>query len=104
MGDGVRGLPEFPREESEKYERDRAPAPEPDRLIDQLRHAWPRYLALGGMLGLWAGALVVVRYSSRGWETFWAVLVVPALLILFIARFIRIFSVLEPPDPRDDDR
>lgn len=102
MTDRTRGLPDFPSEESNRYERTLGPREQPrDRIVDRLRHAWPMYTILGLLLGSWMTALVVVALSSLGWEAFFSVLFFPAIPFLFAVR-IWWWSLLYLPRRKDD--
>lgn len=87
MSERFRGLPEFPSEESNRYERAMGPRNDPpDRIVDRLRHAWPVYTIFGGLLSLWLLALLATGLSSHGWEAFWVVLSLPLLLLAIAVR------------------
>jgi hypothetical protein len=65
MSDNLNDLPKFPADESRQY--DEALRQHKDRLdrpFDWLRHAWPVYLIIGGLLGLWGIAVAVLAMTG----------------------------------------
>ncbi len=88
MSDRLRGLPQFPSEDSNRYEREMGPKKHaPDRFVDRFRHAWPVYTIFGVLLCLWLMALLVTGLSSNSWGAFWVVFIVPLIAFLSVIRF-----------------
>ena len=101
MSDPLRGLPEFPSEDSNRYERAMNPQNPPDRFVDRLRHAWPVYTIFGVLICFWLMALLITGLSSSGGEVFWLVLSLP--LALFVIGFrIWCWSLFFSPRRKDD--
>ena len=102
MGDPIRGLPEFPSEESSRYEKKLGPRVEPsDRFVDRFRHAWPVYTILGVLLSGWLFALVAIGLSDLGEGPFLTVLFLPLLALIGAIR-LWWWSQLFSPCRKDD--
>ena len=86
MSERGRGLPEFPSEDAERYERVLGSKEAPDRFVDRFRHAWPVYTIFGVLLCLWLAALLVTGLSTSGWEAFLVVLSFPLIPLAIAFR------------------
>ena len=90
MSDNLSGLPRFPTDDSKQYEEAlRRQKDRPDRLIDRLRHAWPVYLIIGGLLGLWAMAVTVLALTRPNSAILFLVLALPVVAAVRIVTRMR---------------
>jgi hypothetical protein len=85
MGDNLSSLPQFPGEESRRYEeRFRPQDLPPDRIIERLRHAWPTYLIFVGLPLGYIVLVVVFAVARQDWEILYYLMLAPVVFAIRI--------------------